>query len=216
MEEKIQRLREWIRATLPEGRGALIPVSGGTDSSLAFWLYATTVPERTLGVYFGNDLRQKEWFQSIGTFEILERPTADNVEIARWTTLLERSLKEHRVLIGTRNRTEDALGIYSAASRLAVHQPLIGLFKADVIALCEHIGVPEEIIASSKEADPECGRPEELARISFTAADTFAQEKLGLVPQGTAALDPEQREYLESLYTKNEFKKHLPLRGPEL
>jgi NH3-dependent NAD+ synthetase len=216
MDEKLQKLRDWVRTSLPEGRGALIPVSGGSDSALAFYLYSATLPERTVGIYFGDHLRAKTWFETTGTMRLLEKPLHGNPEVERWATLLEASIAEHRVLIGTRNRTEDILGTYSAASRLAAHQPLAGLFKSDVLALCEYVGVPQEIIDSSKEADPECGRPEELARIPFEAADLFAKEKIGLVAPQTAPLDDAQRAYLEALYIRNHFKKELPLLGPEV
>lgn len=214
MDDKIQHLEAWVRKAMPHDHGVIIPVSGGSDSALAFWLYATVLPEKTVGVYFGDALRAREWFERTGTMRYLATPASGNPEVARFATVLEIALAENRILVGTRNRTEDILGTYSTISRVASQQPLMGLFKSEVLALCEQVGVPAEIIASSREADPECGRPEALARIPFDAVDEFAKEKVGLAPNDTASLASDQRAYLEALYTRNQFKQQFPLTGP--
>jgi hypothetical protein len=83
------------------------------------------------------------------------------------------------------------------------------------MALCGEVGVPEEILASSRRADPECGRPEELAEISFHLVDLFLQVREGERPvEDLAILREAQLGYLDGIYGYNQFKKRLPLRPP--
>jgi len=215
MEQKIQGLIAWIRENTPRDIDILVPISGGSDSALCFWLYTTVFPSRTVGIHFGAELRCQPWFEKIGIVRLLPQPTElESREVARWAQLLDIALSEHRILIGTRNRTEQVIGTYGTASRIAFHQPLAGVWKSDILSLCEHVGIPEEIILSSKEADLVCGRPEELARIPFAVVDAFCRETL----DGTVAeeLNADQRMYLEDLHRKNSFKSVLPVMGPEL
>jgi NH3-dependent NAD+ synthetase len=98
---------------------------------------------------------------------------------------------------------------------LATYQPLAGTWKTEVMELCDLVGVPREITDSSRQADPACGRPMEMADIPFAQVDLFLQVKIGQrPPSDLAGLDEAQRAYLESVYQRNEFKKHLPLRPP--
>jgi NH3-dependent NAD+ synthetase len=215
MEEKVTALKEWIIKNTPDRFGVLIPISGGSDSALCFWLYNQLFPERVVGVYFGKVLRSRSWFESTGVVRVMGIPEGISApEIARFAVLLDLALAEHWLLIGTRNRTETMLGAYSRASRLASHIPLAGVWKSNILDFCTYVGVPEEIITSSREADPVCGRPEELARISFAAVDNFLRTKIGETPRGDEMLLPEQRSYLENLYTRNSFKEAFPVTGP--
>lgn len=217
MEEKVTALKEWISNNTPSRFGVLIPVSGGSDSALCFWLYNQLFPERVVGVYFGSTLRSRSWFEKTGVVRFAELPEGiRDPEIARFAMLLDTALHEHRLLIGTRNKTETILGSYSRASRLASHLPLAGVWKSDVLDLCSYAGVPEEIILSSREADPVCGRPEELAKIPFAAVDDFLKAKLGEIPHGDDELLSDQHTYLENLYTRNSFKGEYPTAGPTL
>lgn len=216
MEEKIQLLLAWIRTHTPDRHQVLIPVSGGSDSALCFWLYATALPGRVIGMYFGDAMRARSWFESLAPVRMSAQPdTHGSDEVSRWAVLLDTALAENLVLIGTRNRTEQVLGTYSTASRVAYHQPLVGIWKSDVLSLGTHIGVPEEVLASSRAADPVCGRPEELAKIPFEAVDAFAMDKLGL-PTAPPTLNAAQRLYLEELYGRNHFKQEIPLFGPSI
>lgn len=215
MEEKVTLLKDWIIKNTPDRFGVLIPISGGSDSALCFWLYNQLFPERVVGVYFGKALRSRSWFESTGVVRVMVTPLdIHDPEIARFAMLLDVALAEHRLLIGTRNRTETMLGAYSRASRLASHIPLAGVWKSDILDLCAYAGVPEEIIVSSREADPVCGRPEELARIPFDAVDNFLKAKIGGLPRADEGLLPEQRAYLEGLYIRNRFKEEYPVVGP--
>lgn len=69
------------------------------------------------------------------------------------------SLAENRVLVGSRNKTEHALGTFSNASRVASLFRWLVFGKVTSWSYALYVGIPDSIIASSKRADPECGRP---------------------------------------------------------
>ena len=215
-EETIEQITQWIRKIIPLQLGILVPVSGGTDSALAFWLCNRALPQKTIGVFSGENLRCEEWFAEYGQIKkISVSQHSENPEINRWASFLLLALRENRVLVGTRNRTEDILGSYSLASRLATSLPLVNLWKTDVLYLCHHIGVPKEIIASSGQADPFCGRPEELATIPIPLVDTFLKVKEGELPDSEITkLNTDQIIFLEHWIKKYGFKRNIPLKFP--
>lgn len=216
MDAQIATLVDWIRKSVPENLGVIIPVSGGTDSALTFWLYNQIIPEHTVGIFFGTELRSREWFESVGTVRQVTLSVSENdPETARWLYALNVAIKETRILIGTRNKTEHYLGAYSNASRLAYHLPLVGVWKTTILGLCEYIGVPAGVIQSSREADPVCGRPDELAKIPFDAVDLFLSEKISGLPSNNG-LTEEHFLYLEGLYDRNKFKTLFPVLGPTI
>lgn len=129
--------------------------------------------------------------------------------------MLSQALEVRGWLVGTRNRTEEVLGTYSLASRIATYLPLASLWKSEVMQLAQYVGIPDEIIQSSRRADPACGRPQEMADIPFEIVDHFLQVQVGERPVSDLELVPTaQREYLCSIYDRNCFKKDLPLRPP--
>jgi NH3-dependent NAD+ synthetase len=212
----IDVLRGWLTETAPPDARLLVPVSGGSDSSFCFWLCNQELGRATLGVYVGTGLRRRDWLDGIGDLIVSGVDYGDvNPEIRRWALFLGMALAEDRILVGSRNLTEQTLGTFSNASRVAALLPLSGLWKHQVMELCEYVGVPEEIIASSRHADPECGRPQELADIPYGVVDGFLCEKLGLtVGGGLGRASVEQSDYLEALYAKYSYKSRLPMHGP--
>ena len=83
--------------------------------------------------------------------------------------------------------------------------------------LCQIAGVPAEVMASSRRADPDCGRPQSLAEIPLELIDTYARVQAGeLSQEALNQLTADQRSYLASLVANNEFRSHLPSRGPAL
>ncbi len=219
MDDVLDALVEWIRETAGRARGLLVPVSGGTDGALCFWLCAHACPGKTTGLFVRGeqDLRERAWFEAVGPVETHPLPAgARHPEVARWALCLERSLEQDWWLIGTRNRTEELLGTYSLASRLATVLPLAGLWKSDVLRLCSRIGVPEPIIDSSREADMSCGRTHEIARIRLEEIDRFVRICAGLLPaDAPLSLPPSQVALLQRIYDDNRFKQALPARGPQ-
>ncbi len=213
MDHQLDNLTAWIRQTAANSNGLLIPVSGGSDSALCFWLCNRALPGRVVGVYAGKELRSVDWFRSVGQVEFTDTPgRREEREEMRWARFLAMSLARSYWLVGSRNRTEDELGTYSLSSRVATFLPLINSWKSEVQRLCAAVGVPDEIIASSLRADPDCGRPPELAEISFDKVEIFLKNRAaGREPAGLTA---EQVRYLDGIRNRNAFKKTLPHRGP--
>ncbi len=215
-QKTIDGLLDWMHHTLPQDNGLLLPISGGSDSALCFWLCNQDFGKLTKGIFIGTQLRCKEWFMPVGDVMFSEIANdGKNPEVQRWAHFLGVALNENRVLIGSRNFTETTLGTFSNASRVAAFLPLAGLWKSEVMELCEYVGIPDEILESSRRADPECGRPEKLADIPFEAVDVFLQSKLG-ISSNNQEYEPtqEQYEYLEKVFTQNAYKSRLPLTGP--
>lgn len=218
MDKRLATLIEWVSTSAKNAKGLLVPVSGGSDSALCFWLLCQAYKEKTIAVYAGDNLRSRQWFESIGTVVCIPEPVGcDNKEALRWAYFITMALKDHRWLVGSRNRSEDVLGSYSLISRIAPYLPISGLWKTQVMELCQIAGVPEEITASSRQADPDCGRPIEMAAIALEWIDLFLQNKVGeLVDQELPPFSKEQLEYLEQVYQSNQFKQSLPQRGPRV
>lgn len=210
----LQKLLDWIKLTAAHSKGLAVPVSGGSDGALALWLCAQACPGKTRAIHLGNRLRARAWFESIAPVDVLELPLQSiDAEALRWAIIADYSLKHGFWPVGTRNRTEELLRTYSRSSLISTFMPIVGLWKSDVLKLCAYIKVPDEVLASSRRADPACGRPQELADIGIERIDAFLKAKLGLIPD--AGLDADELAYLESLYRANEFKATLPHRGPE-
>jgi NH3-dependent NAD+ synthetase len=219
MERRLTALVDWIQTTARPAQGLVLPVSGGSDSALCFWLCCQALPGRVTAVHAGTSLRARPWFESCGRVEVLP-PAVGNPEdgeVMRWAMLLALSRQRGHWLVGTRNRTEEALGNYSLASRVATYLPLAGLWKSEVLAACQVVGVPAEVMDSSRRADPDCGRPAQLAEIPVERIDLFLRVKEGELPERElAALADGQRLYLERVYQSNQFKRGLPTRAPRV
>jgi len=215
MDARLQKLIDQIRRTAADAGGLLIPVSGGSDSALNFWLCAQAFPEKTLAVHAGANIRCREWYNSVGPIVFINTPGKyAHREEMRWGYFLAMSLNKNAWLVGSRNRTEDLLGTYSLASRVATYLPLVNIWKSQVMELCREIGVPEEILTSSLRADPDCGRPPELAEISFVKIEAVlrSHEKSDVL----ATVSPQERAYLETLIKRNAFKRAIPIHGISL
>lgn len=217
LDRKLAQLSEWIAATAGE-RGLLIPVSGGTDSALCLWLCHRAAPDQTSAVHFGENLPCREWFERFGPVENVPLPAGpEDKEMGRWARLSSLSMRRRVWLVGSRNRTEDVFGTYSLASRVATYYPLVGVWKTEVMALCQHLGMPEEMLQSSHRADLACGRTELMAEIGIEKVDQFLRMKEGeLRAETVVALPEHHRNYLEETYRRGRFKTTLPLRGPVL
>lgn len=214
LDQKINKLIKLISDSVPPDRSLLVPISGGSDSAFCFWLCNKALPNRVLGIYVGDNLRSEAWFKSVGDIKIIKYPESDiDPELMRWANFLSLSLKEGCILVGTRNKTEDVLGTYSMASRVAWFFPIVGLWKSEILELCKYAGVPDEIVQSSSQADPMCGRPQELAEIPVELIDTFLKNKEGEGSiEDAKKLTAQEIEYLEQVYKLNTFKKKLPIR----
>lgn len=219
MDTRLNVLTDWIRTSAARANGLLVPISGGSDSALAFHLLNQVYPDKTVGVFIGKDLRAREWFCNTGTVRFVDDLglAPGHAEVERNAICQRLSLSENRWLVGTRNRTENVFGNFSLASRVATYLPIVGVWKTDVMELCKLIGVPDEVTASSRRADPNCGRPQSLAEIPLELVDIFLKVQVGVLEKsGLAALTDAQVSYLNEAYAANRFRTTLPTTGPDL
>ena len=218
-DSRLRQLVEWVRATSSEARALVVPVSGGSDSALCFWLCCEAWgKDKVTGVHAGSNLRAQKWFDSVGHVRFMTTPGeyAEREEM-RWARFLAMSLENRAWLVGSRNRVEDLLGTYSLASRVATYLPLVNIWKTEVLDLCRLIGVPEPILESSLRADPDCGRPPELAEIPIWKIEMYLRRYIANETdfQWGGILSPAEVYYLRNMVARNSFKKTLPVRGPE-
>lgn len=219
--QKINAIVDWLYREIPKDLKILVPVSGGSDSALCFWLCSQAFPNKTQGVYIGKPehLRAEEWFRKTGPM-CIESPLIPDLdptqaEIMRWAHFQILANLTKKVLVGSRNRTEHTLGTYSLASRVATHLPIVGLWKSEVLEMCEHIGVPQEIITASSLPDVDCGRTPELAVIPVDLVDYICKTMVGDIHHSRRdILTGNQGKYLYKIYVKNKFKQLLPKHGP--
>jgi NH3-dependent NAD+ synthetase len=220
MDKRLKTLIKWLRKSTRRAHGILVPISGGSDSALIFWLFNQACPEKTVGVFSGskNSLRCREWFESVGEVRCIPAPRGkEDKESRRWATFSTIAIAEQRWLVGSRNRSEEVMGNFSLPSRIATFLPLAGVWKSDIMELCDLIGVPKEVTNSSRRADPDCGRPKEIAEIPLELIDVFLKAKCGEAKKKTLrALTPGQVEYLTGVYNINQFRRHLPVTGPQV
>ena len=221
MDPRLTKLINWMASSAAPANGLLVPLSGGSDSALIFWLLNQAFPaNKIIGVHIGDNLRCRQWFESIGTVRLVAKPTlsaGQDAEVMRWATVQSLCVNERRWLVGSRTRTEEALGTFSYASCVATYLPLASILKSEVMELCALVGVPEEILASSRRADPDCGRPQAMAEIPLEQIDIFLRVKLQeLEASALDALSEGAVQYLENVYRRNQFKRVLPKRGPDL
>lgn len=219
MDKRLKTLIKWLHKSTQRAQGILVPVSGGSDSALIFWLFNQACPEKTIGVFSGSksQLRCRAWFESVGNMRYAPAPRGkEDKESRRWATFQTIAIAEQRWLVGSRNRSEEVMGNFSLPSRIATFLPLAGVWKSDVMELCSIVGVPKEITDSSRRADPDCGRPEEMSEIPLELIDVFLKAKCGAKRKTLKALTREQIGYLEHVYSVNQFRKHLPVVGPDI
>jgi hypothetical protein len=70
-------------------------------------------------------------------------------------------------------------------------------------------------LESSRKADPDCGRPVELAQIPFAIVDRLHQVRIGQRPKSDLeAMSDDQLTYLGGIYRRNHYKANPPMRGP--
>ena len=108
----------------------------------------------------------------------------------RWGHLFSRAVRQtdarhgmtsqHYFPVGTRNATEEALGTYSQISKAVSMLPLIGIYKSEVLQLCQYLGVPQIAIDKSREIDCDCGRFHVQAN-HMHALDLYIMHRHGLL-----------------------------------
>lgn len=144
----------------------------------------------------------------------------------RWGALMDMSVvsdEKKRVIrlpedqywvVGTRNRTEDTLLNYSNASTAVSIQPLIHLWKSEVLQLSEYLGIPKIAITKSCETDCICGRDRLIAN-HIREVDTILMVKRGELSDKNLhdmpfELEVRLSKYIEAQIAKSKFKTYLP------
>lgn len=121
--------------------------------------------------------------------------------------------KEQYWLLGTRNHTEDVLLSYSNASTMASLQPLIHLWKSEILQISEYLGVPKIAIDKSCETDCICGRLALSANhIAEVDALLLARKEKSTITELLIPTELKKRliSFIDAQIIKNAFKKHIP------
>jgi NH3-dependent NAD+ synthetase len=125
------------------------------------------------------------------------------------------SPEEQYWVVGTRNLTEDMLLNYSNASTAASLQPLIHLWKSEILQLSEYLGAPQVVINKSCETDCICGRmrlpAQHIPEVDMLLmahrkelAWQYVEEKIPL------ELQQQLTSYIHVQINKGKFKKNIP------
>ena len=109
-------------------------------------------------------------------------------------------------VVGTRNRTEDMLHNYSNTSLAASCQPIIHLWKSEVLEISEYLGVPKIALDKSCETDCICGRMA-LAANHIKEVDMLLQDRNANVE---SELRSHLLKFIGAQIGKNSFKKNIP------
>jgi NH3-dependent NAD+ synthetase len=127
-------------------------------------------PEAEAHLWFGTEVVPWLREQAPKAKVTISRDIDWRMDGVRWGMLNEmgavdyehgRRMREHSDrywVVGTRNRSEDILFTYSNASLLASFQPLVRLWKSEVLQVSKHLGVPQLAIDKSCDVDCICGR----------------------------------------------------------
>lgn len=118
-------------------------------------------------------------------------------------------------IVGTRNATEDALGTYSNLSKSASVEPIINLYKSEVLEICRALGVPEVAINQSRQVDCDCGRFD-IAANHIEEVDAVLLSRRGKISRDLlekklgADLLGELEKFVEDQIRYAGFKKQIP------
>lgn len=127
-------------------------------------------PEAEVHTWFANQVVPWLKEQAPGAQVVVDTSIDWRCDGLRWGYLMDLSVvsNDHRRMmrlpdeqywvVGTRNKTEDALMNYSNASMAASIQPIIHLWKSEILQLSEYLGAPKIAMEKSCETDCICGR----------------------------------------------------------
>lgn len=158
------------------------------------------------------------WLQDQAPLATLVIDESDEItdDYHRWADLMRRSLngsdKRSKMadgnfwVVGTRNRTEEMLGTFSNISGCASLQPLLRLWKSDVLSICKHLGVPGVAIEHARQADCDCGRYD-LAAAHIEEIDAILA---GANPAVSDAIREKLHTFIAEQTAEAAFKKRIP------
>ncbi len=221
----------------------VLGLSGGVDSALAAFLAAEALgPENVLGIRMPYRASSKESLEHAQLVIDATGITTETVEITpqidayfaaipdatplrrgnkmareRMTILYDHSASWRALVLGTSNKTELLLGYGTLHGDMAsALNPLGDLYKTQVWALSEHVGVPAPIIQKQPSADLWQGQTDEhelgfeyreVDRLLYLMVDG-RWETDELVAAGFA---PAFVERVVGLVQRSQFKRRLPV-----
>lgn len=175
-EEHVEAIHSFLRHHLDESgrKGVVLGMSGGLDSSVVAKLCADALgPRKVLGLAMpekagGADERDaRDWAKALGiafrTAPIgsvvstiakeLKVPKSDRIGLGnvkarvRMITLYHVARSEERLVIGTGNKSEIALGYFSKFGDAGCDfLPIGDLYKTQVREMARHLGLPRAIL----------------------------------------------------------------------
>ncbi len=236
-------LREEIRKAGFER--ALLGLSGGIDSSLAAALAVRALGAANVSGVLMPYGRLGLGAESVADAELVARHLALSVEIVdiaplvdahfaadptatplrrgnfmarmRMAVLFDRSMRDRALVVGTSNKSEMLLGYGTLYGDLACAlNPLGDLYKTQVRALSQHLGLPEPIIAKPPSAGLWPGQTDE-GELGFTYAEVDLLLHL-LVDRRLTAAEVEEHGFapsfiaeVEQKISTSQFKRRMPL-----
>jgi len=223
-EKAFKSLVEWTTSIARSSPGFVMGLDG-TDSILTFLICSKAFErlgrsDRLVGIHYGRAYEPSDWLSKFGQVELVQLTSDPNylADSKYWAALQNYALKDwqpekHFWVTGTRNRTEDVLYRYSNASMIASVQPIVGLWKTEVLELCDYLGVPKSISERSREVPACLGCRDEFAAKNIDKIDHLLMVRCGLLdPTFVAGYDPRLTEYIDEQIEKNSFKVKIPYR----
>lgn len=222
---------------------AVLGLSGGIDSAIVAHIAAEALgAENVLGVMMPYKSSSKESIEHAKLVVAASGIRSEVIEITdmvdayfkkfpdinnmrkgnkmareRMTILYDMSARENALVLGTSNKTELLLGYGTQHGDMAsALNPIGDLYKTQVWALSEHMGVPKEVIEKKPSADLWEGQSDEQ-ELGFTYFDadkvlySMIDERKTyeeLVEMGY------ERDFVEKLYRKikiSQYKRKLPV-----
>jgi NH3-dependent NAD+ synthetase len=210
----------------------------GTDSTVAFLLTKAALAkmgmaDRLLGIHYVHpERRRKGWFEehmipwlraaAPSATILVESALGGNNDQQRWGDLHTRALHpiidgkpgplyaegENYWLCGTVNATEKALGTYSMLANAVSVQLVQTFWKSEIIALCEHLGVPEIAVENARLPDCLCGR-DEIASANIEVIDQILRSTIRPSAHDPVLLDT-LYDYIADTRRVNGFKQRIP------
>ena len=227
--------------------GFVIGLSGGIDSALSATLAVAAVgQEKVLGIlmpykssskasiedaravveYLGIDHKLVEITPMIDAYyskieENMRVRAGNKMARERMAILFDHAHQMNRLVLGTGNRTEIALGYTTLYGDSACSiNPLGQLYKTEVRALARHLEIPEQVITKPPSADLWAGQTDEgeigvtyeqIDRLLVRLLDEGVRTRAGLVQDGLTEADLDR---VLSLINGNAFKRQLPPIAP--
>ena len=222
-------------------KSAILGLSGGIDSAVVAVLAQKAFDKNFLAVMLPSSSSSQSSFddadelckkfniinQSVYIGDLVETYFQDkektNLRIGnfsarmRMSVLYDLSAKHSSLVLGTSNKSELLLGYGTMFGDLAsAINPIGDMYKTDVFAFAEHLGVPQSIIKKPPTADLWEGQSDE-EDLGFTYAQldkalyAFVDERLSKEELIKRNFDTELVELITTKIYKNQFKRKLPI-----